>query len=246
MSNILRSLAAAIVVGALCTFPAGACMFHANLPELTITDRLRFADAIILARDNGSYGFEAVEALRGERDGVEIPELADTSTVRRLALNPDDAVLFAHDPNIGEWQRVAYVDDDMRPVLTELLAQIESWPVEYNGERFEFFAALHDYPDASIRQMAHLELDRAPYALLRTLRLRLDPHEIIRSLRVISAYQWLPFNYLLLGISGEEVARKELNRAIAAADQYTLANSLGPAATALIEIDGSEGLARLE
>ncbi len=221
-------------------------MFHTNLPELTITDRLRWSDAIVLARDNGKYEFEAVKALRGDLTDVEIPFLADTSTVRRLTLNPDDAVLFAHDPNIGEWQRVAYVDDAMRPVVTELLTKVGTWPLEYERDRFEFFAALHDHPDNSIRHMAHLELDNAPYALLRTLDLRLEPETIIGSLRDLNNFQWVPFKYLLLGISGEDVAREQLNRAIVTADRLTQSGFLGSAATALIEIDGLQGLARLQ
>lgn len=246
MGRFLKSWTAAVVGGSLYAFPALACMFHANSPTISITDTLRQAGSIVLARDNGSFGFEAVDALRGTLEDVEIPYLADTATVRKLSRRPNDAVLFARAADTGLWHRVAYVDDPMRNVLGDLMNRIAEWPGDYGEARFAFFAALYNHPHAGIRRLAQTELDMAPYGLLRTLRPHVDAEAILRDLRSFTGYDRVFFKYLLLGISGAEIARKELHRAVEAADRRMEASLLGAAATALIEIDGLRGLERLE
>ena len=221
-------------------------MFHAIITGPTMADSLIRADTIVLARDDGNYRFEAVELLRGSESAVEIPFLADTAVVRKLSLNPDDAVLFARNPDTGLWRRLAFVDEIMRTFLGDLLEQSAKWSSEYGEARFQFFAALHDHPDPRIRRIAHLDLDLAPYGLLRTLDLRLEARSILLDLRSFSGFQQVPFKFLLLGLSGEEIARQKIHRVVAGGNSLVRSQYLGPAATALMELDGLQGLKQLE
>lgn len=245
MTRFVLRVVIIAVIGALATLPAASCQFHTNLPTYSITDRLRSADRIILARDDGRRGFVPVEILRGEPHNIEIPYIVDSITFRRLQLNEADRVLFAHDPELGKWQRLAYVDSAIAPILTELMNAMPDWSTEYDEARFQFFAELHDHADENIRKMAHLELDKAPYQLLRTLDLRLDAKDLISGMWRLPETAWVPFKYLLLGISDDEAAIVELDRAIRSADGSPIANYLGPVATALIEVDGVDGVIEL-
>ena len=58
--------------------------------------------------------------LRGEAPPP-IPFLVDSTTRRRLAAEPGDAVLMAHAPESG-WTQLAYADPQVRRMAEEILA----------------------------------------------------------------------------------------------------------------------------
>lgn len=226
---------------------AGACSFHVYLPERTVIDRLLETENVVLARaaEDDPFRFEAVEALEGTLEQAELPTLVDSVTRRRLAAEPQDAVLFARDGGAyGPFQRLAYVDAAYREVLTEVMARKPDWIMGDDLERYQFFADLLDHPSEEIRRLALGELDRANYDLLRMLDLSIDAEAIVERMRQPAQIPFLPIHILLLGLSGETVAREEVLRALRVAGNGS-GITLGPYSVAIVEMDGPAGVDHL-
>jgi len=125
LTNQLRRPAVGIILVAavmLVAGPAAACLACITLPEKTITDRLLEADVVALAREDPArpFSYAPVVLLRGDTLRP-IPFLVDSTTRRRLAAEPGDAVLMAHAPEDG-WTQLAYAGPQVRQMAEEVLA----------------------------------------------------------------------------------------------------------------------------
>ncbi|NDR58556.1 hypothetical protein [Aliiruegeria sabulilitoris] len=239
-----RGIAAlvALVIGY--SSPVHACSFHTYLPEMTVIDRLMMTENVVLARPaaDDPFRFEAVEALEGTLEQADLPTLVDSSTRRRLAANPEDAVLFARDGGgYGPFMRLAYVDPVYRALLEEVMARKEDWIMGDDLARYQFFADRLESEDQAIRGLALRELDRAPYDIFRQLDMSPAAAPILQEIWQIDQIPFVPIRILLLGRSGDDAAReavvKGLDRAKRGGAMY-----LGPFAVALIELDGRAGV----
>lgn len=239
---------AAVFLFAIAGFAPGAlaCMFHGYIPQETMVDRMLASDHIVLARpsDSDPFHFEAVKALVGELDAIDIPNLVDSGSRRRLAANPEDAVLFASDPVDNTWLRLAYLDADFREIVDRVVARLPDWASGEDADRYEFFANLHGHPDRNIRDLALLELDRADYAALRGLDLRPDIHAIQALLYVPSQMHLRAIRVLLIGLSGDAGARDMLATGVRRMSSTDLP-LMGAYATAWLELEGAGAAAAL-
>lgn len=223
-----------------------ACGFHSYVPQPTLVDRLLASEHVVLARSDpeNPFRFKGVEALQGELQFVDIPQLVDSVTRRRLAADPAATVLFARDGAYGPWQRLAYVDDAMSDVLNRIMARLQVWEFGDDADRATFFAALADHPDPPIRDMALRELDLVDYGILRKLDVQVDPGHLTARLNVLSEADLKPVRILLLGLLGAPDLGAMLRSGVArnAASANAL---LGAYATAAIELGGPEAAASL-
>jgi hypothetical protein len=228
---------------------AAACSFHTYLPALTVVDRLLQAERIVLARpgpaDRFRYGIVGV--LKGDVGGTaNIADLVDSTTRRRLAANAGDAVLFAFDDAEQRWLRLAYLDDVFRGLVDAVLAGAGAWTTAEDPARFALTAGFLQHRNSELRSLALMELDRAPYGVLRSLDLGIDADSVVAEMHDFSGLAYLPIRILLLGLSDAESARREIRGGIdRAAAGPVVGKSLGAYATALIEIDGAVGIDRL-
>jgi hypothetical protein len=237
----------AAVLGLSAAAPSSACSFHIAKVEKTAADWLVSAEHLVLARPNpeNPLQYKAITALRGGDGTGPLPFLVASGSRRLLAGNPEDSVLFAAGEN-GNWVLVAYADAAFRPVMRQILAESEHWGGGYSEDRFRMFEALQDHPNARIRTLALREIDKAPYAMLRGIDLRLAPDDILDDLWTLEGYAYQPVRILLLGISGSDEARDEVYSFLDRVQDWAWAENLGAYATALIELDGGDGLRRLE
>lgn len=236
----------AVVVAALLTAkPALSCAFHNYAPTPSLVERLRISPHIVLARPSVEqlFRFADVVALRGS-DAADIPYLVDSATRHRLTRSPGDRILFAKDPNIGIWQRLAYVDAQMLVVIRRLVAQLPAWTPERPRERFAFFAALLDHQDRNIHELALTELDSADYGTLRSLTVEVDASRLIARLDWRSEFHLKPIRLLLLGFS-DDVEGERLLEAGVRVYTKTSGPLLGAYATALIERGGPASVVRV-
>lgn len=246
----LRLFALAMLLGvAYSSAPATACAFHTTKPDKTVIDRVVETDHLVIARSDPDdlFRFKVVETLVDGGRTPQIAELVDSTTRRRLDANPEDGVLFAHAPDTGTWLRLAYLTPAYGDVLDRVLAERSNWGEGYGPARFEMFALLQTHPDGALRDLALREIDKAPYELLRNLELEIPVADLLAAMSGVQGYAYRPIRALLLGLSGEDAARKYLRRhigAVAALGRGT--PHLGAFATALIEIDGVDGVERLE
>ncbi len=233
----LAGMIVAIVAGAASN--AGACGFHNYTPQPTLVDRLIDSEHVVLARQNpdNPFRYQVTSTLEGDAEDVELPHLVDSITRKRLGTDPAAQVLFARQSAYGPWQRVAFVDEDMRPVLNTVMSQLPDWRLGEDLSRFRTFAAYLDHPDEDIRLLALRELDRADYGFLVSHDLRIDMARVLAGYNNPAQRDLRAIRILLLGLGGRDDVRGQLALGLDRAAQF--ASSLtGAYATALIELDG--------
>ena len=257
--RLVRVVRMAFAVLILSAIPALACPVCITAPERTVADWILDSETVVLAREDPSkpFAFVPVQVLKGSVGAAPIPFLVDSTTQQRLRAVPEDAVLlvrasvgatqpFALAKPQAEWQRLAYVDAPYRTLIGQILSLRNDWRADQTGRtRFAFFEALLDHEDPAIRDLALSEIARAPYRLVRTMTLRLASAEIIRSLRDPTMIQWAPTYILLLGQSNDPVGRELIRGTVRTGAIYGAQSNLAAWATALIEIDGPEGISMI-
>jgi hypothetical protein len=234
-------------LAALVPAPVLACLVCITLPELTIADRVIEAETVVLARENPArpFSYAPVEQLRGEASPEPIPFLVDSTMRRRLAADPDAAVLFVREG--ASWVQLAFVEASVRAMLDHILEAAPVWDAEQDhGERFAFFAERHDHPNETIRLLALAEISRAPYAQIRSMTPRLARAEIARILRDPKWVEWAPIHILFLGLSDDPDDHAFVRRMTRLAAERGMRSHLGAWATALVEIDGPPAIDWLE
>lgn len=235
-------LAAAL---ALVAGPAAACLVCISLPERTIADRLVEAEVVVLAREDPARPFTYAPStlLRGD-DPKPIPFLVDSTTRRRLAAAPGDAVLMAYEADTG-WTQLAYADPEMRAMAAEILSAAPAWARDGGAARFAYFAERHDAADPTVRALALAEISRSPYAAIRTMQPRIPRAEIVRTLRDPAQMARAPVHILFLGLSDDPDDHALVRRGVDTAARHGLATHLAAWATAYAEIDGPGAVERM-
>lgn len=239
--TVLIAIAAVVAAS-----PALGCAFHNYAPAPSLVERLSASPSILLARTSSEepYRFADVVPVRGSGTKQYIPFLVDSATRRRLASSPEDRVLFAMDPNDGTWQRLAYVDADMRGVLDGLLSGLRTWAPHNPLDRYRFFADLLTHENDAVHTLALRELDTADYRTLKSLAPDIDASRLMARLNWRSELSLKPIRVLLLGFSQDVEAKRMLEAGVR---EYVRVGQslLGAYATAAIERGGPETAVRL-
>lgn len=244
-----HGLAGTVLAVMLALLPATetrACAFHTDLPEKSVGDWLVDGIEVVLARPDpeGGHSFQITEVIHSAGTPPELDLLVGSDLRQRLLANPQDEVLLAND-GYG-WIVLSYVDQVFRPLMRDVLARAPGWKDADGADRLALFSALQDSPDPDLRHLALLEIDKAPYRVLRDMELRLTPEELLSRLWQPQDYAYQPIRVLLLGLTGSEAARGAIRDYLTRASDWEWANNLGAFATAGIELDGIDGLRLLE
>ncbi len=211
-----------------------------------MVDRLLSSEHIVLARPRADnpFRYEAIQALEGSLESVEIPQLVDSATRRRLASDPEAQVLFARDGSYGPWRRVALIDGELSPVVDHVMRKLPEWELGGDADRLGYFATLLNSPDIRIQSLALRELDQADYGLLRALPLEIEPERILSRLNLLHEYDLSPIRILLLGLSQQPEILGLLEAGVARHTRST-GTLLGAYATAMIELGGPDAIDHL-
>ncbi len=205
-----------------------ACTVCVDLPERTLADRLLEDRIVVLARPaaDNPFRFEVIETIAGDAGNLEelpeIPFLVDAATRRKFTIDDkltvamsygtaDDGLLGAR--GTGAWHRLMTLTPERRQFVDDVLARAEEWSGNGrpNPDRFAFFARHHTHPDRPIQVAALAEIERAPYAFLRSLEETLPPGELRRRLRDINEIPFESLYVLLLGLSDRPEADAYVN-----------------------------------
>nr|WP_319385920.1 hypothetical protein [uncultured Roseibium sp.] len=246
--SVLFNCVAATWVAVFWAGSAAACSFHNYVPARTVVDWVLTGQAAVLARPDpeNRFSYKVTQVLRGDA-GIEAPPfLIDSATRAKLVQNPNDTVLFGLNA-AGSWVRIAYVKEDYRTALDEVVAKARAWrDQDYHPERIELFSEYLGHPDRELSKLALLEIDRAPYALLRQLKPKVPVAYLTDLLRSREGYAYRPIVALLLGLHRSAEAKSFIRDFVDRSVDWEWAEHLGAFATALIEQDGINGIARLE
>ncbi|MDW3223914.1 MAG: hypothetical protein R8G34_13685 [Paracoccaceae bacterium] len=225
---------------------ADACAFDMLKPERTVIDWIVDADALVLARPmpGNSFAFAPIQILIGPETTPEIQQLVDSGVRRRLAANPDDAVLFARLTG-GQWRRVAYVDDSFGSILGTALSNRDTWRTGMPASRVQFVDALQHSPNPRHKAIVISELDKVPYEQLRDFDLRVPVDELVADLWSRGGYPYQATRALLLGIGQSDKARTVIASVVSRATESGSPDNFGAFAAAFIELEGALGVTTL-
>jgi len=233
-----------LVTGA--TEPAQACQVCLPFPKKSVADHLIEGDTIVLAREDPQrpFHYRAIEVLKGGAPAAPIELFLDSGTRRILEFHPDRSVLLAR-ARKGSWRRLALVDATLLPVVRDVLERAPKWQ-RPGVARFDYFAKLfgHDHP--VIRDLAHLEVARAPYSYIRSFGRGFPRAKILAALRDPRYAEWWALNILLLAQSGDARDKQHIIDSMRSAERFEFALQLGAWATAFVEIEGASAIEFLE
>ena len=223
----------------------GACQICFPIPKASAADYLLAADRVVLARENPDkpFSLKAIEVLKGDAGSPEIDLFLDSNTRRVLAAYPERTVVCVHrvsGPEAG-WMRVGMTNEIFGPLVREILDRSSRWK-EAPKERLAFFAKLLGDENGEIRQIAHIEVARAPYNEIRALGGILPREEIHAFLANFRYVEWHALYILLLAQSGNELDRPLIADKVRSAERFSSTLQLAAWATAWIEVDEGEAL----
>lgn len=228
---------------------ARACTLCIGFPEKTVTDYLIEADCVVLARPavSNPFTYEPATVLQGAYDGGEIGLLVDTRTRRLLAAEPQRRVVLVQNERGGAWRSLGIASDDYLTVLRRIIVIGYDWKGEEGAQRrWRFFYPLFGRDDPSLRQLAYLEMSRAPYPAIRELG-RVASREAYLPLLDDPKYlEWRTLAILLLAQSENPDDQQAVRDAFESAKRLRMTRCLAAWAAALIEVDGLTAIDAIE
>lgn len=221
-----------------------ACGVCVEKPEETVSDRVLSADAVVIAREDGDqpYRFAPVTFLAGATHDAPIPFLVDSSTRKRLDANPADGVLLVREGDV--WSRAGYANAAWQRTAAQVLENKPRWQSDPKA-RFAFFELLLRDPDPFLRHLATDEVSRASYDLIRGMAQPIRGEVARQSLIDRNKIPWQSFYILMLGLSDRDKDHALVRERMATAARLESSNQLEAWATALVELDGLEGVTHL-
>lgn len=178
-----------------------SCQICLPYPKDSMLDRLNAAQTLVLARENPDKPY-SLSSFRTLRTSVDVPKLdlfLPSSTKRMLEVYPERSILCAWSD--GEWQSVCVYKPEMEEVLPQLITN--SWGDD-RTQRAAFFMDYLSSDELQLSRMAHLEVARAPYSVIRKLGKVVDFSDVRNFLNDARMLEWHGLYILLLAQSGEE------------------------------------------
>jgi len=233
-------VAGVAVVGA--SNSAHACQVCMPFPKKSVADHLIESNTVVLAREDPQrpFQYQAIEVLKGGAPREPIGLFLDSGTRRLLKFHPDRSVLLAKGAK-GEWRRVATVDASLLPVVREVLKRAPAWK-RPGTARFEYFVKYLGHSRPDLRDLAHLEIARAPYSYIRRIGRGFPRAKVLAALRDPRRAEWWALHILLLAQSEEPRDRQRIIDSVRSAERYGSTLQLGAWATAYIEIEGAKAI----
>jgi hypothetical protein len=229
---------------------AGACQICVPLPERTLADRLLASRAVVLAREDPQrpFHYRAIETLAGTPHGAPTELFLNSQARRTLAAHPQRAMVLAQSAKDGGWSTLGLTTPAYERVVRAILRQAGDWrPRETdNAARLDWFVPLLGHADARLHQLAYLEIGRAPYGEIRRLAGRLPAQTLEAMLDDPRYLEWRNLAILMLGESDRDADRTRVRDSLARKARFGSSLNLAAWATALVGVDGVDGIARLE
>ena len=224
-----------------------ACQVCLPFPEKSVADRLLAAETVVFARENPEkpFSLRVVDVLKGKPASRDIDLFVNSGTRRILSNDPKRKLLCVYNPNDKKnpWRRIGMTDTAglYEPLVRKILTLAPEWKKKPES-RPSFFARYLGDPDTQLRELAHLELGRAPYSQIKSLENPLPPEKIRAFLNNFRYIEWHSLYILLLAQSPENQDHTYIREEAANAAKYGHSSQLSAWATAYIEIDGTKAI----
>ncbi|WP_170327662.1 hypothetical protein [Ruegeria arenilitoris] len=263
LSGLLLLVIGTLTASIVAPRPAEACAVCIEMPETSLADHLLSADAIVLAGPgpDNPFMFVPKEILKGTAQDIarlpEIPFLIDSTTRAAFRADPQKAVLLTYGATDKDaagrsvsrkWRRIFMLTPERTRFLQVLNSAEETWQLGdiRSADRIAFFAAYISHQDRVLRDTALIEIDRAPYDLVRSLRIKVPTEQMLQEFRDINRIGFVPVSIRLLGLQTDDteavsIVRSRYRHALSTGSSY-----LYEWALAGIEVDGSNAVAAID
>lgn len=228
---------------------AAACPICIGFPKNTDADYLLNAQCVVLARPQqlDPFQYAAHEVLKGEYDGSKFDLLVDSATRRMLDAHQDRHVLLAQATQHGPWQHLGTTTPEFESIVRRLITIGVTWDGDNSAiERSQFFVRLFGHSEERIRNLAYLELGRAPYSMIRPLGRTISRDSLAPFLDNRQYTEWQGLAILLLAQSESDVDRKRILQSFQDCMQYGLVTNLSAWTAAAVEVDPMGSLQQIE
>ena len=219
-----------------------ACQLCIGLPARSVADKIIDSDCVLIAglASDDPFSFAPVEVLKGSAVPARIDLWVDSVTRRRLAANDKLGVGLARDSRSGQWHRLGVLSPEYEAVVRRLATVAADWRSEAGKvRRIEFFVPLFGHDDRQIRELAYLEVGRAPYSVIQQLG-RIAPREqYVAMLEDPQYLQWRSLAILLLAQRGDAEDNRYLTKSFRDAARFRSLTNLSARAAAAIEVRGT-------
>lgn len=222
--------------------PGWACNICLPYPSNTALDYALESETLVLAREDPKrpYSFKPIEVVKGLYDGSVIPLLVDSTTKRMLDSHPNHKVVLARNKTI--WRNLGYASEVYEDVIRELVFRRRFEVEKYSLERALFFVPYLGHSDRQLSELAHLEVARAPYSVIRVLNSPVSREKIYSVLRNIAYMEWQALYILMLGSSDRPDDVAFVLRRLQTAAKFDMVLNLSAYLTAYIEMAGQKGI----
>lgn len=229
---------------------AHACLICVPYPERTAADVLIDSATVVLAREHPDkpFSYTPVEVLKGNADGAEIELLLDSATRRILTVHPERAVVLVQKRAGEHWRSLGLADADVEGLVRQILAVNSPWqPLESDHQgRLMFFAPLLGHANPWIRELAYLEVGRAPYGEIKRLSAMVSPGDIRAFLRNDRYLEWHALAILMLAQTGNAQDRAYIAETFHTHQRLGFTTNLAAWATASIEFEEGAVISMIE
>ncbi len=230
---------------------AAACPICLGAGQPTVAQQLAAAPQAVLALPTADADqFRVVEVLRGERPSTRTIEGGyprSASTVAS-ALPKGEALLLIREDPLPGWVVLGAIGSDQAGWLRQLAVgqRADALSAQQWRDRVALVVPQLESPQPLVAKIAHGELSAAPYAAMRSTKLRLDARKLRAWLAdpQLAARQRL--YVLLLGIAGDQRDAAALEQQLNAAWQAGNATNLAAMLTANLELRGPARLTWVE
>ncbi len=252
------SVLAFLTGGVVAPRPSLACPVCITLPEYSLADRILSARVIVLAAPTpeNPFRYSPVSILKGTPKQVsalpDIPYLVDSVTRSAVRVDPNRTVLMIYGDGLRDragrslstgWSKGFLMTPERADFVSEIREQGRAWAFGQSADpaRVSFFGNFLGHEDAVLRNAALIEFHRAPYEIVRQLRVPHPISPLLQELNDRNRLAYAPAVIRLLGLqSGPEAAQAVRTR-------YRTALRVGDLnlydwALAGIEVDGSEAI----
>ena len=229
---------------------AHACLICFPYPERTAADFLLDSATVVLAREHPDkpFSYLPVEILKGNADGVEVELFLDSATRQILAVHPERAAVLVRKRAGEGWRSLGLVDADSAGMVRQILSFTSQWqPLESNNQsRLTFFAPLLGHANPWMRELAYLEVGRAPYGEIKRLSAMVSRSDMWAFLRNVHYSAWHSLYILMLAHTGNAQDRAYIAKTFDTHQRFAITTNLAAWATAYIELEEGAAIAVIE
>jgi|GEM_PF-421469 len=225
--------------------PSSACQICLPFPTESLADRILAAEHLVLARENPEqpYTLAPIRSLEGA-SATPMDVFLDSSSRRWLSFDPNRSILCGWFGEEGGWKYLARHGALFAPVLQDILSRRQQWQDDPIA-RARYFADYLAHDDRLLAELAHLEVARAPYSVLIHYADRISREQLLEKLGNPRMIEWQALYILLLAQHDHPDDHELIHAKVTRNAKWSLTLQTAAWATALIEIDGADGIDRL-